>query len=118
MIGLLLKESLADDQILGKLLITSSESWQVKNAAPSQPKVWTAMAFEVEDSQAEAIARALSQALKPRGWYINASTTTHVFVIFPNKVFMYPKGDQSQREAARRFGRKIGVPESQLDWGE
>jgi hypothetical protein len=118
MIGLLLKESLAVEEILERLHVTKVELWEVKNAVSWQPKVWTAVSFEVEDSQAEEISQALSRAFKPQAWYINASTQTDVYVIFPNKVFKYRKGDQAHREEAKRFGRSIGVPESQLDWSE
>ncbi len=116
--GLLLKESLADTNVLDLVRVTRTESWQVSNAAPYQPTVWTALSFETGDSQADAIAEALSRALKLQGWYINASTELYVYVIFPNKVFKYLKGDSIQREAAKRHGRSMGIPENQLDWGE
>lgn len=116
--GLLLKESLADSNVLELVNVTKTESWQVSNAAAYQPTTWTALSFEVEDSQADAISGKLSRALKPQGWYINASTDTHVYVIFPGKVFKYRKGDSLQREEAKRHGRSIGIPESQLDWSE
>jgi hypothetical protein len=116
--GLLLKESLADTNVLDLVRVTQTESWQVNNAAADQPTIWTALSFESEDSQSDAIADAMSRVLKLQGWYINASTDMYVFVIFPNKVFKYLKGDSIEREEAKRYGRSIGIPESQLDWGE
>ena len=59
----------------------------------------------------------LSRALKPK-WYVDCSTGTQMYVIFPGKVFKYARGDQEQRALAQDFGRKLGIPESQLDWGE
>jgi hypothetical protein len=115
--GLLLKESLNDTSILGLVHVTKTESWQVKNAAPYQPATWTALSFEAEEKQADPLVEKMSQALKPQ-WYINASTATHVYVIFPSKVFKYRKGDSVQRAEAQRYGRSIGIPESQLDWSE
>ena len=67
--GLLLKESLADLNILDRLRVTRTETWQVQNAASFQPPVWTAYWFEADDEQADALAADLSQALKPQGWY-------------------------------------------------
>lgn len=116
--GLLLKESLEDTSILELVRVTKTESWQVGNAAPYQPATWTALSFEAEENQADALADKLSQALKPQGWYINAFTATQVYVIFPNKVFKYRKDDSIQRAEAQQHGRSIGIPESQLDWGE
>ncbi len=116
--GLLLQESLDDLLVIDLFVITKTETWQVGNAAEGQPPVWTALSFEAETGQAEAIAEALSRALKTRGWFINASTETHIYVIFPRKIFKYPKGDGAQRAAATQYGLSIGIPERQLDWGE
>jgi hypothetical protein len=116
--GLLLKESLADTNVLNLIHITRIESWQVTNAAPYQPDVWTALSFEADENQSDAIADKLSQALKPQGWYINASTETHVYLIFPNKVFKYLKGDSIAKGEASRYALSIGIPQDQLDWDE
>ena len=71
--GLILKESLADINVLDLVLITKTESWQINNAASNQPTVWTALSFETDENQNDSIAEILSQALKLQGWYINAS---------------------------------------------
>ena len=116
--GILLKESLKDTNVLAHLQVTQTEIWQVKNATGSQPSTWTALTFEADDQQAEMLADGLSQFLHPEGWYINASTASEVYVIFPNKVFKYLKGDSAKREEAKEHGRTLGIPESQLDWRE
>jgi len=116
--GLLLHESLADPGVLEMIRITKTETWHVSIAAAFQPKIWTALSFESDDQQDEAIADALSKALKTEGWYINATTETSVYVIFPNKVFRYLKGDRTHRKIAEEHARSIGIPESQLDWAE
>ncbi len=63
--GLLLKESLADAAVLDRVTVTRTETWQVKEPAPYQPPVWTALSFEADESRAEEIAGAFSRALKP-----------------------------------------------------
>ena len=116
--GLLLKESLADPGVLERLRLTRTETWQVQNAAAFQPPVWTACWFEADDDQAETLAAALSQALKPQGWYINAAAAGWVYVILPGKVVRYARGDAAARTAAQQAARELGVPASQLDWSE
>ncbi len=116
--GLLLKESLHNQAILAALRVTKTETWQIQNAAPGQPAVWTALSFEADDSQADLLAENLSQSLKPAGWFINASTDTSVYVIFPGRVFKYIKGAAGQRAAARQYGLLLDIPERQLDWEE
>lgn len=116
--GLILKESLEDSLVLDLVHITRTETWQVSNAAQHQPATWTALSFEADDGQADSLTGQLSRSLKAQGWYVNASTATHVYVIFPGKVFKYRKGDTAQRETAKRYGRSLNIPESQLDWSE
>jgi len=115
--GLLLKESLQNESVLDLVKITKTETWDVTNAAPNQPKVWTALSFEAEASRADEIAAAFSQALKPEGWYLNLSYDDKIYVIFPKKIFKYTRGNQRARQQAIRFGRMLNIPESQLDWG-
>jgi hypothetical protein len=116
--GLLLKESLQDESVLGLIHITKTETWNAANAAPNQPKVWTAIRFEAEETRADELAVAFSHAIKPEGWYLNYSYDNKIYVIFPKKVFKYIRGNQRAREQAVRFGRTLNIPESQLDWGE
>ena len=116
--GLLLKESLIDLNILGCLRITKTETWNVANAAENQPSVWTAMSFEVEDAEADAVAEELSHALKSPGWYIDARRDVWVYVIFPQRVFKYQRGDRVDQVEAQTYAQAIGIPLSQIDWGE
>jgi hypothetical protein len=115
--GLLLEESLADESVLATLRVTKTEVWEVSNAVDWQPKQWTAISFEGDDEQANAVADALSQALKP-AWYANCSTETHMFVVFIGRVFKYVRGDELARAEAQRYAVSVGVPESQVDWGK
>jgi hypothetical protein len=116
--GILLRESLQDADVLGLLPITRTETWQVNNAAAYQPTTWTALSFEADAEQADLVSQALSRALKPQGWYINASTASRVYVIFSDRVFVYRQGDRGQRAAAQEHARSLGIPDSQLDWSE
>ena len=115
--GLLLKESLADESVLDTLRVTKTEVWDVENAVDWQPKRWTAITFEGDDDQADAIAGRLSRALKP-AWYANLSTQTHAYVVFAGRFFKYPKGDRQARADAQQYALSVGVPASQVDWGE
>ncbi len=116
--GVLLKESLKDNAILGSLVITKEEKWDVNNATEDQPKQWTALYYEGKGTDAVEIANELSKSLQEGKWYTNFSTNDKEFIIFPGKVFTYEKGDSSSATAAKEHGRSIGIPESQLDWDE
>lgn len=115
--GLLLKESLSEVSVLDRLNITKTETWNITNAAEFQPEVWTAVSFEVDDADADSVVEELSRALQPQ-WYIDARWNEWVFVIFPQHVFKYRRGDQAGKTEAQNYALSIGIPPSQVDWGD
>ena len=115
--GLLLRESLKDEGILDLLRVTKTEAWDVANAEGGQPERWTAISFEGESEQADAVAETMGQAMKPE-WYANFSTETHVYVVFENRVFTYSKGDAEARAEVEAYAISVGILESQVDWRE
>lgn len=115
--GLLLRESLKDESVLGLVRVTKTEVWDVENAVDWQPKRWTAISFEGGSDRADEVAETMSRAMKP-AWYANFSTETHVYVVFEDKFFRYIKGDAETRAEAQVYAVSAGVPESQVDWGE
>jgi hypothetical protein len=115
--GLLLRESLKDEGILDLVRVAKTEVWDVENAVDWQPKRWTAISFEGESDRADEVAEAVSRAMK-LAWYANFSTETRVYVVFEGRVFKYVKGDAQARAEAQTYAISVGVPESQVDWGE
>jgi len=71
--------------------------------------------FEAPASSSDALASELAGSLLSPGWYANWSSDTEATVVFPGKIFRYPRGDKAGREEAEAYGRSVGVPESQLD---
>jgi hypothetical protein len=110
--GLLIKESLKDESILDDVRVTKVETWNA-----SDPPVWTAMYFDGDASQADSVAEKLSQVLHS-GWYCNIATESDSYVVFPSRFFKYPRGEEQGRAEAQEYGRSLGLPEEQLDWGE
>lgn len=66
-----------------------------------------------------AAAEALAGALEPgNGWYADFVVGDERVVVFAAKVFRYRRGDAAGRAEAVAYGRSVGTPEQQLDWGE
>jgi hypothetical protein len=87
------------------------------DASPDQPSVWTTVEFDFPEEDAERIGLAFSEVLAERGgWYTDFTVGGDTFVIFANRIFRYPSGDQAGRGEAQAYGRSVGVPETQLDW--
>lgn len=81
-----------------------------------QPDVWTHIDFEVDEDDAEALAESLAEGLHRPAWYADFCSSEEIFVVFPSRVFRYPRGDLAARKRALEFGRRMGVPSYQLDW--
>jgi hypothetical protein len=90
--------------------------YEVAGAADYQLPVWTSIEFEAPASSSDPLASELADSLLSPGWYANWNSDAEATVVFPGKVFRYPRGDQAGRELAQAYGRSVGVPEPQLDW--
>ncbi|MBQ0981431.1 hypothetical protein [Micromonospora sp. M61] len=85
----------------------------------AQTSVWTFLDFEAPDDVADEVASALAGSLvSDQGWYADFEVGDDHVVVFPGRVFRYAKGDRAGRDAAVEYGRSVGVPGHQLDWGD
>jgi hypothetical protein len=116
--GNLLAESIRKQHALDAVPLTVRRIFRADDGDPSagQPVTWTFLEFEVPDDQVDALASALADALEPGSWYCDFRSERETFVVFANRVFRYPRGDQSGRAEAEEHARSVGVPEAQIDW--
>ena len=47
---------------------------------------------------------------------MNFQSPAESFIVFPDRIFRYPRGDETGRAEAQAHGRQIGIPGPQLDW--
>jgi hypothetical protein len=118
--GTLIVESLRVGSTLLALDLTVHEirRFATSGVPKYQPSVWTVLEFEAPDELADSLASTLATSLDEPGWYANFSTVTETFVIYPRRIFHYPRHDGRGRAEAQAHGRTLGVPEPQLDWTE
>lgn len=117
--GGLIGESLRVGTVLEGVPLTVEKIYRADagDQAAGQPLTWTLIEFAIPDDQADALARALSEALEPRlGWYCDFRSNDETFVVFADRLFRYPRGDQTSRAEVETYARSMGVPERQLDW--
>ena len=116
--GVLIAESLRPGTTLDGLALTvrKIERITVSGIAEDQPAIWTNVYFEIADAQAGALADALASALAERGWYTDLRSVTETVIVFPRRVFRYPRGDAKGRAEAQEHGHQLGIPGPQLDW--
>jgi len=86
------------------------------DATEVQPPIWTDIVFEVDEKDADDLARKLAEVLDTPGWYADFHSGTETVVVYRGKIFRYPRGDAAGRAQAQAHGRSEGVPNCQLDW--
>jgi len=122
--GTIILESLrADASLTGfRFVVRTIERGRPKlsaeQVAAGFPTVWSGVDFELEDARGGELAAALSRMLEPIGWYANFSSEAETFIVFPGRVFRYPRAAPQGRAEAQAYGRTLGIPEHQLDWSE
>jgi|SRR5579875_1180656 len=116
--GTLIVESLRTGTSLENLTLTVRRisRYQIQAPAPGQPGIWCALDFEADDGAAEELAHTFAGVLDRPGWYVNFQSPAESFIVFPDRIFCYPRGDQAGRAEAQAHGRLLGIPDPQLDW--
>jgi hypothetical protein len=116
--GTLIMESLRVGTNLENLTLTVRKisRYRAAGTTPDQPDIWTVLDFEIEESAAQELAEAFAGRLDEPGWYADFRSPSLSFVVFPGRIFRYPRGDQASRAEAQAYGRQLAIPEPQLDW--
>ncbi len=116
--GTLIMESLRTGARLDNLKLTARRisRYRPGSLAPGQPVTWTSLDFEAAPADAEELARMFAEVLDEPGWYANLQSAAESFVVFPGRIFRYPRGDSDGRARAQAYGRQLAIPEPQLDW--
>jgi hypothetical protein len=116
--GTLIAESLRVGTNLESMRLTVRKisRYRARDTTPDQPDIWTTLDFEAAEAEAGELAQALADALDQSGWYVNFESPAESFVVFPGRIFRYPRGDEAGRAEAQAYGRQLAIPEPQLDW--
>ncbi len=116
--GTIIAESLRVGTTLENLSLTVRKvsRFRARGTTPDQPEIWTTLEFEAGEADAAGLAEAFANALDQPGWYVNFESAAENFVVFPGRIFRYPRGDEAGRAEAQAHGRQLAIPEPQLDW--
>jgi hypothetical protein len=118
--GTLIAESLRVGTNLENLRLTVRKISRHRqdDTTPGEPEIWTLLEFEAGEADADDLAQTFAGALdyQPVAWYADFRSPAETFVVFPGRIFRYPRGDHAGRAEAEAHGRQLAIPESQLDW--
>jgi hypothetical protein len=99
-----------------KLTVCKISKYRPAGTTPEQPDIWTVLDFEADEATARDLAEAFADVLDQPAWYVNFQSPSEAFVVFPGRIFRYPRGDEAGRAGAQAYGRQLAIPEPQLDW--
>jgi len=116
--GTLIAESLRVGTTLEdlSLAVRKISRYRAHGTTPDQPDIWTTLDFEADEEAASELAEAFAGVLDEPAWYVNFQSPAEGFVVFPGRIFRYPRGDEPGRADAQAYGRQLAIPEAQLDW--
>ena len=116
--GTLIAESLRVGTNLDnlKLTVRKISRYRAQGTTPDQPDIWCVLDFDADEADAEDLAQAFAGAIGQPGWYVNFQSPAESFIVFPGRIFRYPRGDAAGRAEAQAHGRRLAIPDPQLDW--
>jgi hypothetical protein len=99
-----------------RLVVSKISRFQPEGSTPDQPGTWTTLDFEADEADAGELAQMFASVIDRPGWYVDFRSPTETFVVFPGRVFRYPRGDATGRAEAEAHSRQLAIPAVQLDW--
>jgi len=114
--GLIIEESIVDEQILDKLDVVNVELWKTDNT----PKYWTAISFI---SNYKDFPKYLSHSLAFSSesgmvWYVDIKDTVYKYIVLKDVVLKYHLGNEEEKKFVCARCIELGVKKEQLDWLE
>jgi|SRR3989344_3817933 len=117
--GVIIEESLKNTDILKDVTIISIKVEKVteKHKTPWLEK-WTLHIVEIDPEKADKVAQKLSIIINdnPSSWYVDFNNGETFYVIYPNKIFKWKKGEIDTITACRKYGISLGIPPYQVDF--
>lgn len=114
--GLLIKESIDNENVLDLLDIHKAELWRTD----STPKYWTALTFtsaypDLPQRLAEVM---IASPIPGESWFVDFKAGNTKYIVFRNTVLSYTIGNPEEKEAVCQKMREKGIPDSQMHWSE
>ncbi len=114
--GLLIKESVENEDILDSLAVNKVELWKTDNA----PRYWTAISFtsNVIDLP-ERFAKVMIDGKKTGvSWFVDFKRNNVKYIVFRDLILKYTIGNQEELDEVITMCRKQGIPDEQMNWAE
>lgn len=114
--GVLIKESVSDENIIDYLNIYKIELWNTGG----KPKYWTVLYFTCSKKDfPEQISRVMISDPEMGGnWFVDFKAGNEKYIVFKDKVLKYEIGNQAKKATVCSECRKMGILDEQMNWSE
>lgn len=114
--GVLIKESIVDENILDLLEIKKVEIWKTGG----NPKYWTVLFFSSKHSDfPEEISKGMKSGDTPNeNWFVDFKADNVKYIVFKDLILKYRIGNQEEKQLVCERCREKGIPDDQMNWSE
>lgn len=114
--GVLIKESIVDENILDLLEIKKVEIWKTGG----NPKYWTVLFFSSKHSDfPEEISKVMKSEDTPNeNWFVDFKADNIKYIVFKDLILKYRIGNQEEKQLVCERCREQGIPADQMNWSE
>ena len=114
--GVLIKESVNDENIIDFLNIHKIELWNTGG----KPKYWTALFFtsDKQDLPEQMAKVMVSDTEGGQNWFVDFKAGNEKYIVFKDKILKYRIGNQSEKENVCAECRKMGISDGEMNWSE
>lgn len=114
--GVLIKESITDENVLDLLVINKIEIWKTTG----KPKYWTVLFFSSKHSDfPKEISKVMKSGDTPNcNWFVDFKSENIKYIVFKNLILKYSIGNQEEKQLVCERCRELGIPDNQMQWSE
>lgn len=114
--GILIKESISDENVIDFLNIHKIELWNTGG----KPKYWTVLFFTSDRKDfPELISKVMIADPNNGGnWFVDFKTGNEKYIVFKDKILKYQIGNQAEKDYVCDECRKMGILDEQMNWSE
>lgn len=114
--GVLIKESIEDDNIIDFLNVHKIELWNTGG----KPKYWTVLFFTSDRKDfPEQISKVMvSDPDRGGNWFVDFKAGNEKYIVFKEKILKYQIGNQAEKDYVCAECRKMGILDEQMNWSE
>ncbi len=114
--GLLIKESIDNEDILDCLNVNKVELWKTENS----PRYWTAITFssnvvDLPERFSKVMLRDDRQGIN---WFVDFKRNNVKYIVFGGLILKYTIGNVEEKNRVMEQCKMQGIPDYQMDWPE